>query len=222
MKVLRVLLVDDHALFRRGVASLMDSQDEFEIVGEAADGLDALGKTRELAPDLILMDINMPRCDGLAATRIIKSEFPDVKIVMLTVSDSDQSLFEAIKAGAEGYLLKNLEPAQLFALLRGVSRNEAPISPVLAARILGEFARQQAPEKSATPRTEDLSPREREVLKLVTEGLTNREIATALFITENTVKNHLRNILDKLHLKNRAQAAAFAIKNGLVKKAPPA
>jgi DNA-binding NarL/FixJ family response regulator len=163
----------------------------------------------------------MPGWDGLKATRLIKEEMPYVKIVMLTVSDDDQDLFEAIKSGAQGYLLKNLEPEELFELLRGVYRGEAPVSRLTAARILDEFAR-LAPQESRVPIAgEDLSLREKEVLQLVAQGATNKEIASQLFIAENTVKNHLRNILAKLHLGNRVQAAAYALRQGLMGRPSP-
>lgn len=216
METIRVLLADDHTLFRKGVATLLASQTDFEVVGEAINGYEALQKAREIMPDLILMDIWMPECDGLEATRRIKEEMPYVKIVMLTVSDDDHSLFEAIKCGAQGYLLKNLEPQELFDLLRGVFRGEAPISRPLAARILDEFARQARGEGQLAQLSPILTPREREVLCLIAEGMSNKEIATTLCITENTVKNHLRNIMKKLHLKNRVQIAVYAVKEGLV------
>ncbi len=215
---LRVLLVDDHALFRAGIASLLESRpDLVEVAGQAQDGAEAVDAARRLRPDLVLMDIHMPKMDGIAAARQIKAELAGVKVVMLTVSDQDRDLFEAIKAGAQGYLLKNLEPEELFEYLGGVSRGEAPISRIMAARILNEFASQATREKAsagAEPSGE-LTAREREVLKLVAAGATNREIASALTVTENTVKNHLRNILEKLHLENRTQAAAYALKMGL-------
>jgi len=215
MDRLRILLVDDHDLFRKGIARLIDSQPDFQVVGEARDGRDALQQAQELAPDVILMDIEMPRCNGTEATRQIKSEMPHIHIVMLTISDDDHNLFAAVRAGASGYLLKSVKPEDLFRRLRGVLRGEAAISPLLAAKILREFARldQSAP----IPHTvEGLSPRETEVLGLVARGLTNREIGERLHIAENTVKNHLRNILNKLHLNNRAQAAAFAVRHGLI------
>jgi DNA-binding NarL/FixJ family response regulator len=214
---LRVLLVDDHALFRAGIASLLASRDTVEVVGEAQDGREALEAARKLRPDIVLMDVHMPKVGGIEATRMIAAELPRVKVVMLTVSDQDKDLFEAVKSGAHGYLLKNLEPEELFDYLAGISRGEAPISRTMAAKILNEFASQaarpRAPE-SAEP-VELLTPREREVLKLVASGATNREIGTALTLTENTVKNHLRNILEKLHVENRTQAAAYALKKGL-------
>ena len=220
MEPIRVLLVDDHLLFRRGLASLIDPLEDMEVVGEAGDGREALEKARELMPDLILMDIHMPGWDGLKATRQIKEEMPYVKIVMLTVSDDDKDLFEAIKQGAQGYLLKNLSPEELFELLRGVYRGEAPISHLTAARILDEFARLAQKETWVPIAGNNITPREKEVLQLVAQGATNKEIASQLFIAENTVKNHLRNILAKLHLGNRVQAAAYALREGLIGGSP--
>jgi len=218
MEPLRILLVDDHVLFRKGVAALLAARQEMDVVvvGEASDGLEAIAQARETVPDVILMDIHMPECDGLEAVRVIKREMPHVHIIMLTVSDDDQDLFTAIKNGAEGYLLKNLEPYQLFDMLEGVRRGEAPISGTLAAKILQEF---RQPDQSLVPKPEAreaLTPREIEVLERVVEGATNKEIAEALVITENTVKIHLHNILEKLHLQNRIQAAVYAVREGLV------
>jgi DNA-binding NarL/FixJ family response regulator len=215
MEAMKVLLVDDHALFRSGIASLLGQQEDFEVIGEAGNGLEALEKAKELMPDLILMDIEMPECNGLEATRRIQEVLPYAKIVILTVSEEDHTLFEAIKAGAQGYLLKKIEPKELFDLLRGVSRGEAPISKATAAKILGEYAKQSHQTPSKRGLQETLTPREREVLERLTEGTTNKEIANALCISENTVKNHLRNILDKLHLQNRVQAVAYALREGL-------
>lgn len=214
---IRILLADDHSLFRAGIASLLSARDDLEVVGEAGNGLEALKAARELKPDLVLMDVHMPEMGGIEATRRIRAELPDTRVVMLTVSDQDRDLFEAIKSGAHGYLLKNLEPDELFGYLAGVFRGEAPISRTMAAKILTEFSSQatQARLASSGEPPSELTPREREVLKLVAAGATNREIASALTLTENTVKNHLRNILEKLHLENRVQAAAYALKMGL-------
>lgn len=216
MEALKVLLVDDHALFRSGVASLLREQQDFEVLGEAQNGQEALDKAQELMPDVILMDIYMPECDGLEATRRIKQVLPYAKIVILTVSEEEHTLFDAIKSGAQGYLLKKIEPEKLFEMLRGVARGEAPISRATAAKILGEFAKQDRKGPSDKGPEEKLTAREREVLAFLTEGATNKEIAQALCISENTVKNHLRNILEKLHLENRVQAATFALREGLV------
>ena len=217
MKPIRVLLADDHSLFRKGLASLLSSDKGFKVVGEAQDGTEALNKAKDLKPDLILMDVYMPGGNGLEATRQIKEALPSVKVVILTVSEEDKNLFEAIKCGAHGYLAKKIEPGELFEMLRGVSRGEAPISRSTAAKILKEFA-EQASRGREEPAEEKLSLKEREVLELVTRGLTNKEIGNKLGITENTVKNHLKNILDKLHLENRVQAATFALKKKINKE----
>ncbi len=211
---MRVLLADDHALFRAGIASLLRAW-AFEVVGEAGDGLAALEQARLLRPDLILMDIEMPGCDGLAAARLIKDELPACRIVIVTVSDDDESLFQAIKSGADGYLLKDMSEEDLRRTLTAVAAGEPALSPVLAARILDEFARlsrgETAKENGA------LTPREREVLGHIASGRTNKETAVALFVTENTVNFHVKNILAKLHLKNRTQAVAYAFRTGLVR-----
>ncbi len=214
-KPLRVLLVDDHVLFRRGLEALLARRTDIEVVAEASNGLEAVDTARETVPDLILMDIHMPVCDGLEAVACIKREMPHVQIIMLTVSDHEQDLFTAIKNGASGYLLKNLEPDQLFRKLEGVRRGEAAISGMMAWRILQELRK---PALQAAPESEPdgiLTPREIEVLQQVAKGASNRQIAEGLYITENTVKIHLRNILEKLHLQNRIQAAVYAVREGL-------
>jgi DNA-binding NarL/FixJ family response regulator len=216
MEPLRILLVDDHVLFRKGVASLLVPRQDMEVVGEAGDGLEAIARARQTVPDVILMDVHMPGCDGLEAVRIIKREMPHVHVIMLTISDNDHDLFAAIKNGAEGYLLKNLEPYQLFDMLEGVRRGEAPLSGAVAAKILQEFKQPDQSLALKPEAREELTPREIEVLELVVEGATNKEIAETLVITENTAKIHLRNILEKLHLQNRIQAAVYAVREGLV------
>jgi two-component system NarL family response regulator len=209
MEPIRVLLVDDHQLFRRGVASLLSGREDIEVVGEASNGAEAVERARELMPDVILMDIKMPELDGLAATKQLKAEMPYVRIMMLTVSETDEDLFEAIKAGASGYLLKNVDPDYLVACVQQVQRGEVPIAPTMAAKILRELT---APAESTI---QALTGRERQVLELLAGGLANKEIAFQLKISENTVKNHLRNILEKLHLQNRVQAALYAVRMGL-------
>src|SRR3989304_1106795 len=217
-EMIRVLLVDDHILVRRGVAELLAKKEGIEIVGEAANGAEALEKVRVLMPDVVLMDVYMPGCNGLEATRRIKEEFPYVKVIMLTVADQDRVLFEAIKAGAQGYLLKEIEPEELIQMIKGVQRGEAPISRTTAARLLAEYSR-EAKEGPKKPRTESpLTEREQQVLELVAKGQTNKEIAAALHISNSTVKNHLSNILEKLHLQNRIQAATYATREGLIGK----
>lgn len=218
MAAMRVLLIDDHPLFLEGLQNLLTARG-IEVVGTANDGLDALAQARTLHPDVILMDIQMPHSDGLEATRLIKTEMPDIKIVMLTVSADDEHLFEAIKSGASGYLLKNLEADRFFELLAGVAQGEAPMSRDLAARVLQEFANQAQRAEPASEVEEDpndLTSRQTEVLQLVAQGLTNKEIAAALVITERTVKYHMSEILQKLHLQNRAQVIAYAVRTGLV------
>ena len=216
MKPTRVLVADDHALFRKGVTELLRGTDGFTVVGEAQDGRDAVAKALALLPDVVLMDVYMPGMDGIEAARRIKAALPSTKIVVLTVSEEDQKLFEAVRAGAYGYLLKNVEPEELFRTLRGVVRGEAFVTPSMAAKILEEFTRQvRAPQKGTT--SAGLSPREREVLELLTRGSVNKEIAAALEISENTVKNHLKNIMEKLHLENRVQVVAYALREGLVR-----
>ena len=213
---LRVLLVDDHILFRTGVKAVLAGRSDVEVVGEAGDGLEAVALARETMPDVILMDIGMPGCDGLEATRRIKREMPYVKVFMLTVSDDDEDLFEAIKSGAQGYLTKDLKAQQLFDVLEGLARGEAAFSGVIAAKILREFEKTSRGTDGELEATEPLTEREIEVLQLVVEGKSNQEIAQNLVISESTVKNHLRNILGKLHLRNRIQAAVYAVRQGLV------
>lgn len=213
MDNIRVLIVDDHPLARRGIITLLSVDTAFHVVGEAENGEEALSLARSLDPDLILMDINMPKCDGLLATRQIRARVPRAKVVMVTVSDDVQDLFEAIKNGAQGYLLKNLSPGVWTEYLRAVARGETPISKQIASDILREFSNKVADDRNTSP--DDLTGRERDVLGWVAQGSTNKEIARALSITENTVKNHLKNILSKLHLRNRVQLATYAVRSGI-------
>lgn len=224
----KILLVDDHPLFLEGFQDLLAARG-IEVVGTASNGLEALDKARSLRPDVILMDIQMPRCNGLAATRLIKSELSDVKIVMLTVSDEDEDLFEAIKSGASGYLLKRLDVDEFFELLLGLAKDEAPLSRGLAGRILKEFSYQAGKAGAATQaeekddddgdnETKGLTPRQTEVLTLVAQGLTYKEVGAALCLSERTVKYHMREILKRLHLKNRAQVIAYAARMGYTKR----
>lgn len=217
MTEIRVLLADDHSLFRNGIASLLKSQKEIQVVGESSDGMDAIEQARKLKPDVILMDISMPQCDGLQAVKAIKQEMPQVRIIMLTVSDDDRNLFAAIKNGADGYLLKTIEPSELYDMLARVHLGEAPISGVMARKILQEFKQLKQGGHSASETKGELSEREIGILELVVQGATNSAIAKSLGITENTVKIHLRNILEKLHMQNRIQAAIYAVHQGLVR-----
>ena len=205
MNARRVLLADDSVLARRAVSTLLKREPGFEVVGEAVDGFGALAMARELEPDLVLMDIDMPGCDGLLATRLLKRELPVVTVVVLTVSGDAGDLFEAIRSGAQGYLLKSLEPEAWLECLRGLVGGEA-MPRDLARRIRAEFAAQAVP---ADP-DESLTEREREILHLVASAMTNKEVAAALYISEQTVKNHIKKIMLKLHLKNRVELALHA------------
>lgn len=212
MPPVRVLLADDHALFRDGLASLLTAWD-MEIVGQAGDGQEAVEQARALRPDLVLMDIHMPRLNGLEATRIIKTEFPDTKVVMVTVSDAEESLFDAIKSGAEGYILKNVPGDEFGRLLSNLAHGEPAMSAGLARRLLEEFAHGKARGRGQEGEEEALTAREQQVLEEVAAGRTNREIGASLFVSEETVKYHLKNIMQKLHLRNRAEVVAWAIRH---------
>ncbi len=212
MQPWRLLLVDDHALFREGLASLMRYQEDFVVVGEAGDAASAMGQVAELRPDVVLMDVDLPGEDGIALTRHLKATYPSVTVVMLTVFDDIDKLLEAVKAGAQGYLVKSIRSNELLEQLRGLARGEAPMSRRMASRILEEFRQKSVSDEPAT----ELTPRELEVLALVAARLSNREIAERLVISEHTVKNHLKNILAKLQLHNRHQAAAYGVAHGLI------
>jgi DNA-binding NarL/FixJ family response regulator len=215
----RILLADDHDLFREGLAGLIDAQTDLEIVGQAEDGLEALSMMRELKPDLIVMDIKMPMCDGLEATRLIRAEVSDAKIVMLTVHDEDEKLFEAIKAGASGYLLKDTKSIDFLAGIRRALAGEAVLPSKLALRLLDEFARLAKHTTPAAPpdSASDLTPREHEVLNLIAAGATDKEIAAQLSLSLHTVKSHVHSILSKLHAINRRHAATLADRSGHTK-----
>lgn len=208
----RVVVVDDHALARAAVRTILADDPLFEVVAEAEDADGAFAAVQRHLPDLVLMDIRMPG-GGLEATRRIKESFPDVRIVVMTVSDAARDLFEALRAGAQGYLLKNLETHEWTSYLRSVIDAETPISGSLAERIVHELS---GPSLSDSDPGEPLTAREQQVLRLVADGLTNRDIAQRLGISENTVKNHLKNILAKLHAENRTQLVRFALERGLL------
>lgn len=242
--VLRVVLVDDHRLMREGLKSYLTGRG-VDVIGEGGDGRDGIRLARELRPDVLLMDLSMPEMDGLEATRLIKAERPEQVVVILTASEAESDLFEAVKSGAQGYLLKNLDPEQLVGQLEAAARGEAALTPALAAKILNELARATTAgpagpdsagaaspagsERTARPavpspagheqpapeQIEPLTARERDVLDLVVRGASNREIAEALVVSENTVRYHLKNILGKLHVRNRAQVVAYALRRGL-------
>ncbi len=209
---MKVLLADDHPLFLDGLKNLLTIR-HIEVVGMARNGIEALEKARTLKPEVILMDIQMPHLDGLAATRLVKAELPEVKIVMLTMSENDEDLFEAIKSGACGYLLKTGETDRFFELLMGLTQGEVPLSPGLAGRVLEEFSRQGAVSRSveqAVEKEKALTPRQIEVLTLVAHGLTYKEVGAKLFLSERTIKYHMGKIIERLHLENRRQVAEYA------------
>ncbi len=214
---IRVLVVDDHALFRRGLQMVLEQEPDIEVVEEASDGAEAIAKAAEVLPDIVLMDVRMPRRGGIDACTAIHETVPSAKIIMLTISDEEADLYDAIKAGAMGYLLKEISIEEVAAAIRAVHGGQSLISPSMASKLLTEFAsmikktddRQQVP----TPR---LTDREMEVLKLVAKGMNNRDIAKQLFISENTVKNHIRNILEKLQLHSRMEAVVYAVREKLL------
>ncbi len=214
---LRILLVDDQPLFRKALANLINAQFDMTVVGEASNGREAHERVREMTPDLVVMDVQMPETGGIDGVRSIRASGSRVPIVMLTISDEDEDLFEAIRAGANGYLLKNLKPEQLFDGIRGAVRGESPISSAVASRLLDAFRHGGPPSTLRAPDTlngdEGLTRRELEVLRHVAAGLSNKEIASQLTITEGTVKNHVHHALEKLHLSNRVQAAAYAVRH---------
>lgn len=212
---MNILIADDHALFRDSLRSLLEAHG-LTVLGEARNGREAVELARKLKPDVVLMDLSMPEMDGLAATRLISADQPEIKVVVLTASDEDAKLFEAIKSGAQGYLLKNLESSEFFTLLEGINRGEPALTPALARKLLQEFARPSA-NQSQHHDPDALTERELEVLELLVQGITsNRKLAKHLGVSENTVKFHVRNILDKLHLHNRAQVVSYAIRNRIV------
>jgi DNA-binding NarL/FixJ family response regulator len=214
---IRVLVVDDHALFRRGLEMVLAQEPDIELCGEASDGAEAVAKAAETLPDIVLMDVRMPKRSGIEACTAIKDVVPSAKIIMLTISDEEADLYDAIKAGAMGYLLKEISIDEVAAAIRAVHGGQSLISPSMASKLLSEFAsmikkgdsRQQVPAPK-------LTDREMEVLRLVAKGLNNRDIAKNLFISENTVKNHVRNILEKLQLHSRMEAVVYAVREKLL------
>jgi two-component system NarL family response regulator len=214
---IRVLIVDDHALFRRGLEMVLEQEPDIDVVGEASDGAEALTKAVDTTPDIVLLDVRMPKRGGIDACTAIKDAVPSSKIIMLTISDEEADLYDAIKAGAMGYLLKEISIEEVASAIRAVHGGQSLISPSMASKLLNEFAsmikrgdeRQQVP----APR---LTDREMEVLRLVAKGMNNRDIAKELFISENTVKNHIRNILEKLQLHSRMEAVVYAVREKLL------
>ncbi|MBA2175664.1 response regulator transcription factor [Halobacillus locisalis] len=218
MKTIDILVCDDHEILRKGIVELLNLQDGMEVIAEASDGKEAIELTEETNPDVILMDIQMPQCNGLEAVKQIRMQNEEVKIIMLTVSDEEADLYNSIKYGANGYLLKNMNLEELFSHIEGVLRGEASFSTGLANKLLNEF--KSMAEQLQTQKVDqyNLSDRETEVLQLVVKGYSNDEIGKELFISQHTVKKHLGNILQKLHVKNRYQAATFALKEGIIEE----
>jgi two-component system nitrate/nitrite response regulator NarL len=221
MNPIKVLIVDDHTLFRKGLINVLQQQPGIEVVGEAKDGKEGTELAQTLKPDVILMDVQMPVLSGIQATQAIRETDPNIRIIMLTVSEEDDDLFSAIKAGARGYLVKNIEPDQLIKAIQLVVKGESVIPHTMASKVLTEFSRiarkaDQPPDTESKP----LTPREREILQLLGRGGSNKEIANRLCLSEQTVKIHLKNILKKLHMNNRIQAAIYAYQQGLVGPAP--
>jgi len=217
---IRTLIVDDHALFRRGLEMVLAAEPDIELVGEASDGAEAVEKAGESLPDIVLMDIRMPRSSGIEACRAMKDVVPSAKIIILTISDEEEDLFEAIRAGASGYLLKDIPLDEVAAAVRSVHGGQSLINPSMAGKLLTEFAtlarRDAEEEPSKHAPAPKLTEREMEVLRLVARGMNNRDIAKELFISENTVKNHVRNILEKLQIHSRMEAVMIAVREKLI------
>lgn len=219
MQEIRVIIADDHALIREGLIKVLSLEPRITVVGEASDGEEAVARARELNPDIILMDLNMPKLSGTEATKMIRQELPKVKIITLTVHDDDQRIFDVLKAGVSGYILKDVDPNSLLKTILAVHAGETVIHPSVTTRLVGEFHRltevaQAAEEREAI--AELLTHREMEILKHIAKGKSNREIAESLCISEKTVKNHISNIFRKIQVEDRTQAALFAVKTKLV------
>jgi DNA-binding NarL/FixJ family response regulator len=216
---IRTMIVDDHALFRRGLEMVLDEEPDIELVGQASDGTEAVEKAAESVPDVVLMDIRMPRSNGIEACRAMKEAAPSAKIVILTISDEEEDLFEAIRAGASGYLLKDIPLDEVADTVRAVHGGQSLINPSMAGKLLTEFAtlaKRDDEERAQELPAPRLTEREMQVLKLVARGMNNRDIAKELFISENTVKNHVRNILEKLQIHSRMEAVMVAVREKLI------
>lgn len=221
MERIKVLIVDDHRVVREGLVAILKSKENIMVVGEAQDGQEAVEKARALLPDVILMDVSMPRMNGVEATRLIKREFPHIGIAALTMYEEQQYIFDLVRAGATGYLLKDSDSSQIVAAIQAIYRGESLIHPSVASKILTEFSvMSQKKGKKASWVEHDLTEREITVLRLVADGKTNKEIAVSLDLSEKTVKNHVRNIFHKLQVYDRTQAAILAIRKGLIELEP--
>ncbi len=215
---IRVVIVDDQLLMRQGLETLLELESDIEVAGQAGDGLQAIEVVQQYKPNVVLMDVRMPRMDGVEATRQIRAKIPQTQVIILTTFDDDEYVFEGLRAGAMGYLLKDVSAEELTDAIRRVARGEALIQPSIARKVVSEFARLGAETKKAESEEllDPLSERELEILKLVAQGMSNREIAAKLFITEGTAKNHISNILSKLGVRDRTQAVLRAQELGLV------
>ena len=219
MEPVRVLLADDHTLFRKGIRTLLEQMPDIEVVGEAAGGQEAVERARELVPDVILMDIKMPVISGIEATRAIVQENPHIGVILVTMFDDPESVFSGMRAGARGYVLKEAEPDELRRAIQAASRGEVLLAPLIASKLLDQFGREPKPQAAGVP-YEELTQRELQVLQLAAEGLSNKEIAARLVISEKTVKNHTANIFAKLQVNDRTQAVLYALRKGLVTVSP--
>ena len=215
----RVLIADDEDLMRAGLAELLTADPSIEIVGQASTGREAVDQTRRLAPDVVLMDVRMPDLDGIAATRELSDVAPDVKVLILTTFEQDDYVFGALRAGASGFLLKRTRPEELIAAVHTIAAGDSLLSPSVTRRVIDRMAQQPTPELAGQARLDDLTPREREVLGLIAQGLSNREIAKALVVEESTIRTHVKRILMKLDLRDRVQAVIFAYESGLIQPA---
>lgn len=206
-----VLIVDDHTLFRRGIRKMLEAEDDMEVLGEAASGSEALRLTRELMPDVVLLDIQMPQMDGIEACRALHRELPHLGIVFVTMYENDEFVFRGLQAGGRGYILKDADPDTMLRAIRAVAHGESLLGPSIALKVMRQFAGLERTRSLV----DELTPREIEVLELIAKGMSNKEIAAQLAISEKTVKNHVNNILSKLHLNDRTQATLYAIRTGI-------
>ncbi len=209
-----VLIADDHTLFRRGVRKMLEAEDDMSVLGEAATGRETLMLARELMPDVILMDIQMPEVDGIEATRVLHREMPHIGIVFVTMHANDEFVFRGLQAGGRGYILKDADPETMLRAIRAVAHGESLLGAAIAQKVMRQFA---ALDRAPTPLLDKLTPRETEVLRLIAEGMSNKEIAARLVLSEKTIKNHINNIFSKLHLYDRTQATLYAIRTGLAR-----
>ncbi|MFQ5875590.1 MAG: response regulator [Dehalococcoidia bacterium] len=219
MEPIRVLLADDHTLFRKGIRTILENIHDVEVAGEAANGQEAVAQARELVPDVILMDIQMPKINGIEATRNILQENPHIGVILVTMFDDPESVFSGMRAGARGYVLKEAEPEELHRAIGAANRGEVILCPIIAQKVLQQFGKEPKPQQRELP-YEELTQRELEVLRLAADGLNNKEIAGKLGISEKTAKNHIANIFSKLQVNDRTQAILYALRQGLVTISP--